>query len=660
MIVKLSDLDEAINVVSEKIHKEENAALTMLIEMHRSIAKGETKQLVKKAYRHLEAGRIKEASEILNKKVVDEIYSEYLNSQITHLQEEITDAIQMYKHTIHIQKMLEESEDTINTIVSCYEEIMKYLDSFNSADINVVLDYAEYLDELGMKEAERIFQKAEYFANNPERTITSETWARLYALAGMYYLKQYDSSNAEKYLKCFLDTMEKLYYSDKSRYVFEYAKSCLKYCKIGTSEKTRYIEQGLSALLEYGKDNTETIEYRCELARYYYERGSFYADYDSKKEIESYMHAKELLEKCDVSDQLLADVYNNLAEAIKGNDTERISGSLVSHYYDLAIRILEKGYSTTPEKYAEALGDLFNNKAVYYTYYDDNYYQAVQMLKECEKVYLYLYRKNPVRGGLGLAECYIQMANEYESLGNSKRAISYSEKGISLLEELTAVNRERYAMKLAWAYSETGQMYLLLNEKKKIAGVTIAIDCMCKCLDTLENTGSDFIQHRQAGFVLEMLTAISLILKDNKETMKDVHSILDRIFRFLYKYVWPDMKTLSDFVNTMFEMGYKIIDYYGPIDYETTKEFYYPVMREICEQRLADETLASDARMFTNFYMAMLVGMMGDVEKGQDYLDQSLFTFLESDGNKNQNNPKPISTRKTKRSATKKRKKRSV
>lgn len=42
-------------------------------------------------------------------------------------------------------------------------------------------------------------------------------------------------------------------------------------------------------------------------------------------------------------------------------------------------------------------------------------------------------------------------------------------------------------------------------------------------------------------------------------------------------------------------------------------------MKEICEQRLKNETLASQDKMFTNFYMAMLVGMMGDVEKGNEY-----------------------------------------
>ena len=65
-----------MNIVSEKIHKEENETLKMLFEMHRSVANGEMKQIVK-AY-DLEAGKIVEASKILNKQTVDAIYSEYL------------------------------------------------------------------------------------------------------------------------------------------------------------------------------------------------------------------------------------------------------------------------------------------------------------------------------------------------------------------------------------------------------------------------------------------------------------------------------------------------------------------------------------------------------------------------------------------------------
>ena len=85
LIVKLSEIDDAMNIVSEKIHKEENETLKMLFEMHRSVANGEMKQIVKKAYSYLEAGKIVEASKILNKQTVDAIYSEYLNAQITNL-----------------------------------------------------------------------------------------------------------------------------------------------------------------------------------------------------------------------------------------------------------------------------------------------------------------------------------------------------------------------------------------------------------------------------------------------------------------------------------------------------------------------------------------------------------------------------------------------
>lgn len=429
LIIRLSDLDDAINDVTEKIHKEEKETLTLLIEMHRSIANGETKQLVKKAYRYLETGKIVEASRILNKQVVDTIYGEHLDSQVSNLRKEITDAIQLYKHTIHIQKMLEESEETVNTINSCYEEIMRYVDMLDDIDIGIILDYAEYLDEQSSKLTEKILIKAEYLANNPERKASLETLARLYDLSGTYYLKQYNPYMAEKYLEKYLNTMEELYCSDNSLYVFEYAKACLKYCSISTADKAIYMERGLKTLVEACNENPESVEHHFELARYYFERGAFYQNYDLKKGMDSYMKAKGILEKSilkkrNISDQLLADVYNNIAEAKSSNDEERTDGASVGRYYDLAIRILERGYESEPRQYAVALGDLYNNKAVYLIHYGENHYQAIQTFKECEKVYLYLYlylyNRNPVRGGLGLAECYIQMANVYESLGSNK------------------------------------------------------------------------------------------------------------------------------------------------------------------------------------------------------------------------------------------------
>lgn len=649
LIVRLSDLDDAINVVVEKIHKEEKETLTLLIEMHRSIANGETKQLVKKAYRYLEAGEIVEASRILNKQVVDTIYGKHLDSQINNLRQEITDAIQLYKHTIHIQKMLEESEETVNTINSCYEEIMRYVDMLNDTDIGVILDYAEYLDEQSSMLTEKIIIKAEYLANNPERKTGLETLARLYDLAGTYYLKQYNSSLAEKYLKKYLSTMEKLYCSDNSTFVFEYAKSCLKYCNISTAEKAKYMERGLKILLNACNENTKSKEYQLELARYYFERGAFYQNYDLQKEMDSYMMAKDILEKRDISDQLLADVYNNIAEAKKAKDNDRTDGASVSRYYDLAIRILENGYKSGPGKYAVALGDLYNNKAVYFIHYGENHYQAIQTLKACEKVYLYLYNRNPVRGGLGLSECYIQMANEYESLGNNKRAISFSEKGIEILENLVNVNRERYAMKLAWAYCETGHLYLILSEKGKISGLTTATEYFCKCLDVLEDTENEFIQRKQVDFVLEMLEALALLVRGKQSIPENIYDVMDRIFKFLYRYIWSGMKTKPGFANTMFDIGYRLVDYFDRKKHEETKAFYYPAMKEICEQRLKDKELGSQEKMFTNFYLAMLVGMLGEVEKGQEYLDQSFASFMESDEMKKQSNIKRSSNSKMKK-----------
>lgn len=658
LITKISDINDAICAMNNKIHKEENAALIMLIEMHRNVAKGEMNQLVKTAYRYLEAGRVKEASKILNKDIVDAMYGQYLNTQIIHMQEEIIEAIQMYKHTIHIQKMLEETEDTINTIISCYEEVLRYLEFLNSAEIDIVLDYAEYLDGLGRKEAEKVFRKAEYLASNPERTIMATTWARLYALIGSYYVKQYDSEMAETYLKLNLDIMEELYNSDNMVFAVEYAEALLRYCHIGGEKKVKFMECGLSALLTVCRNNMESVEYNLALAKYYWKYGTFCGNYDREKALELYMNAKEILEKYSISDQLLADVYNCIAELIKESDANCISEATVSRYHDLAIYILEKNYSIEPDKYAESLGVVYNNKAVFYTHYSENYYQALQYLKASEKVYLYLYKKKPIQWGVDLAECYIQMANQYESLGNSKKAIAFSEKGIDLLEELAEINRERYAIKLAWAYKETGLMYLLLNQKKKVSGTEIAIEYFSKCLAILENTNNEYIQSRQPNFIIEMLIGLYPNIKEKKEITEDIYSIMDRIFRYFYKICFI-LETEAKCVDTMFNLGYMLLNYFDKKNNEETKEFYYPAMKEIAKMRLANVNLSEEEKMFTNFYLAGIVGIMGDEEGSQEYFNQSIFSFLKSDAaTENIHSEITPSKKSFKKSTKKKRKKR--
>ncbi|WP_270206287.1 hypothetical protein, partial [Clostridium butyricum] len=71
---------------------------------------------------------------------------------------------------------------------------------------------------------------------------------------------------------------------------------------------------------------------------------------------------------------------------------------------------------------------------------------------------------------------------------------------------------------------------------------------------------------------------------DNKEVPENLYILVDRIFKFLYKYIWPDMKKQTVFVKLMFEMGYSLAERY-PKDSESAKEFYYPAMMDICEQR---------------------------------------------------------------------------
>ena len=174
------------------------------------------------------------------------------------------------------------------------------------------------------------------------------------------------------------------------------------------------------------------------------------------------------------------------------------------------------------------------------------------------------------------------------------------------MEELIELNRERYVMKLAWGYSEIGQLYVLLDAKKKISGIATAMQYFGKCIKVLEETENDFIQHNQGNFVIEMLAAISLAIKNNTQEIESIFSITNCIYKFLYKYVWPDIKIGSQFIDIMFSLGCKILNYYESKEDEDMMEFYYPVMGEIGKRLLLDETLTTDERLYIEDYLTKL------------------------------------------------------
>ena len=103
-----------------------------------------------------------------------------------------------------------------------------------------------------------------------------------------------------------------------------------------------------------------------------------------------------------------------------------------------------------------------------------------------------------------------------------------------------------------------------------------------------------------------MLAAISLAIKNNTQEIESIFSITNCIYKFLYKYVWPDIKIGSQFIDIMFSLGCKILNYYESKEDEDMMEFYYPVMGEIGKRLLLDETLTTDERLYIEDYLTKL------------------------------------------------------
>lgn len=679
----LSDLDDAITELKDTIRQEENEALSMLCDMHRNVAKGEMSELMKKAYRLLEKGMIEEAAEILNKEIVDSYYGSRLTDQIVALKSEVDDAIEMYRHTIHIQKMLEESEETVNTIIACYDTIMQYLPMANPSTYALAMEYAQFLDQQNNPAAESIFMKAEYLLNNPEHNVHPEILAQLYSSMGKYYLHQHNSEMSTKYLEKYYLIAQNLYNSNEEKYALFYSQSCLNYAQIGAKGKTNIVEHGLSVIRKFyaSASHSSQSTYAVDMANYYYLRGNFYGsifDYHHNLEfygtmteelhetncsasdhrntaqksgetvvnlvkthshqkglladdncavaIESYKTAAELLERHSIRDGLLADIYNGVAEIMRRGDRGKVSERIVKRYYDNAQTILEGLYTKDPDTYADALGTVYNNKFVFYLDYGERYYQGLQCLKASESVYSYLYQINPRKNGLGLAECYMQLSNVYDSLGNKKRAVDYAHKGVELLEGLVEINYDRYADKLAWAYSELGLLCNLYNDD------ILASNYLRKSLDVLEASEYANFQQSQVEIISKMLVAVQLMIKQNNEgTNEAIYDLADRVFRFIYVYVKPTFADSLEFNGTLYSIGEMLLYHFDSVDHEKTMQFYYPAVTELGKKRRADPSVTEEEKMFINLTLASIAGLSGDTVKSESYFHACLDSFERTD-----------------------------
>lgn len=647
LLDNLSQLDDAKMELKEKIEKEEKEILVMLYEMNRTIAKGKIDDLLRKAYTCLEKGDVENAAKILSKTKVDSLFKDDLHAKMDSFQEDAKTAIQMYGQTIKIQKLLVETTETIQTILDCYEEIFGYVTAVNFLDCYVILEYAMYLDLQNLPKAEQIFKQAEYLFTNPERNMNKESFADLYSSMGNYFLKQYDVDLAESYLKKYYDIAKELYCENSEVYSNKFAEACLSYAKLNPKSKLKILEEGLQVLLQFTAASG-VQESVLDIVTYYYERGSLYGNINKlDKEMESYKKGIELLEKNHINNEILADLYNNLAEVLRNSNGQEKSGKSPQYYYEKAITILEGLYDSNSSKYAEALGDVYNNMCICYLNYNNGYYQGLQYLKKCEKVYSTLYYQNPRRGGQGLAECYIQMSNVYDSLGNKKRAVESAEKGVAIFEYLFSINRNRFAIKLSWAYSETGLLYALSGDLESCA------NNLEKSLDILECTENEYIKSKQTSIIVKIISALTFFSTQvqKKDEVEEVFfSLAHRAFKFGYEYMKDDlMEEYPEFIALLYKIGQGLMYYFEKKDLAFAKEYYYPAILELGKSRIKNNNLTPEDRMEITFTLSAITGLLGDTETGANYLIESVESFLMTDDFKRKYSKMNINKKKKKK-----------
>lgn len=180
------------------------------------------------------------------------------------------------------------------------------------------------------------------------------------------------------------------------------------------------------------------------------------------------------------------------------------------------------------------------------------------------------------------------MSNVYDSLKNPKRAFDAAKEGIKIFEDLFEYNPNRYAIKMAWAYSEIGLLYCLQNNFDEC---TYLIE---KSLDVLENTENEYLQMQQSEIMIKIF-AVLTNMAQNIDAAKGFFRLGHRSFDFAYTYMKKDLeKTYPEFIELLFSMGQTLMHYYEKEDLSFAKEYYYPKVFELGQARLKDKSMLAD------------------------------------------------------------------
>ena len=619
LLNKLSQLDDERTQLQEKRKLQEKEILSMLYEMHRTIAKGKIDDLLREAYKCLENGEAEKAAKILNKPKVDEIFKLDMHAKMESIQDDASAAVEMYVQTIKIQKLLGESPETVQMIMECYEEIMTYVTMIPFLNSSVIAEYAEYLDLQNDPKAEQVWKQAEYLYSNPVRHMSKASFADLYINMGKYFFKQQEVVEAEECFQKAYDLKKELYGQNPGIYAESFADACLLLENVSFFCKAELLEEGMDAIWKCCQENLDE-KHILQLADYYLKSGFRYGVLKGlKQEEEVYRKGIELLETHQIQDTVLVNLYNNLAQVLEiiGQKEE------CETFYKKAIAIQEALYVENQETHTELLGSIYNNICAYYRT-ENKYDEALQCLEKCKKVCTARYEKNPVRGGRGLAECYIHMAIVYDAMENKKEVIPTAEKGVAIYEYLYAINPNRFAIELSWAYRETGSWYILAGD------IVSGIDKMEKSMSVLVCTENVYIKQHIREAMLTVFDSLALIfrlLNESKEERKVCMPLLHKIFKYGYEHLkelgCANRKAYGEkahfaFIEVLYKIGVELLDYYEKKDPDLAKTYYYQTLYTLGEDRLKDPDLSPEDKYAVEQRMSVLETLIGDIENGAD------------------------------------------
>ncbi len=163
---------DAIEEAEKQIHDLEAKTLKHMRDMYNTIAKGRVDTMLKKAYSCLEKGDLAGADKVLDKKRIDEI-AELAQQSADRAKGEAERALALHREKINVQEMQECTEERIQIIRSCYENIYQ-IALRNFIGYEEVLNYADFLNEQNDKSAGDVYKRVEWLFLMPGADVEEE------------------------------------------------------------------------------------------------------------------------------------------------------------------------------------------------------------------------------------------------------------------------------------------------------------------------------------------------------------------------------------------------------------------------------------------------------------------------------------------------------